>query len=849
MASVDYEGAKKEIESIFKKASDRKIVFWYDAPQNFREDVESDVFTDFKLLVCEQNEFEIKKTIEHDEVNSSFLVYIPSERPEDTKNWLLDILMYSEEYYADTVALTMRRLGVSNTDLRKVIEEHIKFFNSEARTKKLNTYIQVSDNTSKKELQIAMMAVLTKATSNTVEAILTELVLEKDNNIKYEELKKYGFENCIWELVGENYNYEGDLNIKSLIKKYVFTHFIEQTIGQERDSSNPFAKIPSFYEQYLVTSKGVNDAKFFVDRIKSDKRYEDLQRKLSLELNIKGLIAPKEISAIQFADTFECIDIEIIKKIATSLNSGSLEYDYFERIIMNRVNSMWYEKYINEYGVLLSSVRFLRNIEKSIEQNLAVDEYIQRYVTRYYKIDSEYRRVITYFRLINDTLEEFEKLVGLIDSLHQEKYLDVIGYEYSKALLKCKKWEFFSSDMSKDFYMKLQKISAKKLFVIISDALRYEIGTEVYEKIKVSKVLKGSVELKYMVSPLPSITSFGMASLLPHKDISYENKHVLVDGMPTNSIALRDAILKAKNPSYAAISYNDINDMSSQELRKYCSDKTLVYIYHNVIDNAGEYNEARVFDVTATCVAELEALVRKLYNTLQITNYYITADHGFIYRRNKIHESDKYSGIVSLDANETSKRYLITDDETMSIPYTNEIKLGNVSNGQFKIISPLGYDLFKTQGGGVQYIHGGPSLQETIVPVIHVSELRSRADVDPVRPVGVRLKSVTRKITNRSFTLEFEQIEKVEEKKHAITCETFIVDEKGDRVSNEYKFVANSSSDDPGTRITKIRFILDNIQFDRNKPYFLILRDADNDNGDHIEKEQFIIDLIQFKLF
>ena len=35
--------------------------------------------------------------------------------------------MYSEEYYADTVALTMRRLGISNTDLRKVIENHVKF--------------------------------------------------------------------------------------------------------------------------------------------------------------------------------------------------------------------------------------------------------------------------------------------------------------------------------------------------------------------------------------------------------------------------------------------------------------------------------------------------------------------------------------------------------------------------------------------------------------------------------------------------------------------------------------------------------------------------------------------------
>lgn len=136
MASIDYQGAKTEIEQIFaSENSQRKIIFWYDAPQNFKEDILNDTFANCKVLICDQNEFEIKKTIEHDDLTSNFLIYIPAERPTDTENWLLDILMYGEEYYADTVALTMRRLGVSNTDLRKIIETHVKFFDNEARTK------------------------------------------------------------------------------------------------------------------------------------------------------------------------------------------------------------------------------------------------------------------------------------------------------------------------------------------------------------------------------------------------------------------------------------------------------------------------------------------------------------------------------------------------------------------------------------------------------------------------------------------------------------------------------------------------------------------------------------------
>lgn len=848
MASIDYQGAKAEIENIFAKAdSQRKVIFWYDAPKNFKEDIENDSFVNCKVLICNQNEFEIKKTIEHDDTSSNFLVYVPNERPADTENWLLDILMYGEEYYADTVALTMRRLGITNTDLRKVIENHVKFFDSEARTKKLNNYVAVNNDTTSNELRVAMMAVLTKAQANNIESVLKELVFEDGEHAKYKEIVKFRFEDAFWNAVCDLYNYDGDLKIESLIKKFMFTAFIEQTVGQNKDASNPFDKMASFYNQYLITGKGVNDAKFFVGGIKSDERYEGLQGSLSLDLKIEGLISTKDIAAIQFADIFECLDIEIITKIASSLTQGSLEYDSFERVIMNRCNSMWYEKHQDEYGVLLATVRFLRCLDKPIAKDLDANEYINKYTSEYYKIDTEYRRAVTCYRNLDNPTEAFEGLMDVIESSYQMKFLDVIGSEYSRALSKQSEWKFVASDMSEDFYKIIQKNPTKKMFVIISDALRYEIGQEIYEKIKINKMLKGGAEISHMVSPLPSITSFGMASLLPHKEISYDNKQVYVDGMPTNGVAQRNAILKAKNPNFAAISYETINGFTRQELRAFSAEHNLVYIYHDVMDNAGEHNESKVFDVAESCVEEIISLIKKLYNTLQISNFYVTADHGFIYRRNEVMESNKYSNIVSLGANETSKRYLITDDSSMKVPYTTETKLSRVSNGKYKVIAPWGYDLFKTQGTGIQYVHGGTSLQETIVPLIHVSELRSRVDVQVARPVSVMLKSITRKITNRSFTLEFEQMEKVEENKHAITCETFIIDDSGEKVSNEYKFVANSSSDDLETRVTKIRFTLKNIQFDRNKPYFLILKNVDED--EYIEKTPFNIDIIQFKMF
>lgn len=171
-------------------------------------------------------------------------------------------------------------------------------------------------------------------------------------------------------------------------------------------------------------------------------------------------------------------------------------------------------------------------------------------------------------------------------------------------------WDFIGVDMSKDFYRYIQKNPTKKMFVIISDALRYEIGYEIFEKIKVNKVLKGGAEISHMISLLPSITSFGMASLLPHKSMTYKKHQVLLDDMPTNGVAQRDSILKAKNPNYAAISYEEINGFTQKELRNYISDKNVVYIYHDVIDNAGEHNESKVFDVVENCIEEIVKRVR-----------------------------------------------------------------------------------------------------------------------------------------------------------------------------------------------------------------------------------------------
>lgn len=54
MASIDYQGAREELKRIFLKDKElgRKIVFWYDPPANFKEDLMNDNLDFCRLLVA-----------------------------------------------------------------------------------------------------------------------------------------------------------------------------------------------------------------------------------------------------------------------------------------------------------------------------------------------------------------------------------------------------------------------------------------------------------------------------------------------------------------------------------------------------------------------------------------------------------------------------------------------------------------------------------------------------------------------------------------------------------------------------------------------------------------------------
>src|SRR5690606_4864034 len=239
---------------------------------------------------------------------------------------------------------------------------------------------------------------------------------------------------------------------------------------------------------------------------------------------------------------------------------------------------------------------------------------------------------------------------------------------------------------------------------------------------------------------------------------------------------------------------------------------------------------------------EISTLIKIIRDDLSGTNILITADHGFVYQRDALVESDKIEK-ENIDYVEVKRRYMLSKENKEMDGILN-ISLDSIitNNEQLNVYVPKATIRFKIQGSGVNFVHGGASLQEVVVPLIKFKNVRrGQANSKEIVKVDIKLTSTTRKITNSLFHLSFFQTEKVEDKVVPRTVLVYMADEEGSVISNEETIIGDYTSENPEERTFKLLFALKTITYDKNKHYYLTLKDAET--GVILEKIPFNINL------
>lgn len=797
----------------------RKLVFWYDANAEFVDDIDTLELENAKVLHLEKNnQFYVKHFLECEDKTTNYLVYAPFAKPDIRENHLADTILYSKEFFADRASLIALDLGIDDR-FKPIIQRYIKFFANKERTQKF--YDLEIENFNESTIEVALMSVLCKSKTASFEEILRCILTDDgfEDNKYLDEFEKYDLLNAFWNQADLTFGYN---DAKPTLEKLIITMFVTYA------SKVIHTELPQSWKQFISYKSGNIIA--FIDNLMNSylygEKFDEISDKVYHIINGNNLLEKMDVEALIDCNIFSGIDEIIINWMVERLENedigAKLNGKSISEICVERRKKHYGKKYRSDYFIIENAYY---TISAGTYQFISgIKNLVKEYTESLFKADSRYR----YFYYYLDTLEDttrYEKLRELVENIYTNEYLNRITVNWSN--------EFSNANgetglvLQRNFFTKYVNYSKDRVVVIISDAFRYEVAHTLFEQLQADE--KCSATITAMQGVLPSYTPLGMASLLPYKTLEYnDNYDVLVDGKICASTEQREAQLQQYKTNSKCVQFDSLKNMKQADLRSVFTGQDVVYVYHNQVDARGDKanTENEVFTACEEAVEEIHSLIRRLSSQANTHHFLITADHGFIYKRDKIQVSDKISG-ADAKSNSVGQRYVVSN-KAVEEDGVCSVSLGSIlGNSDNRMVSyPLASDIFKVAGAGQNFVHGGCSPQEMIVPLVDVKVEKGKKDTHVAE---VALVSLTSKITNLITTLDFVQTEPISDVIKETSYRVYFISENNEKISNENIIIADKKDKDTMKRMFRLRFSFKNKKYDKSQKYYLVALDDKND--------------------
>lgn len=827
-----------------------RLLFWYDPEQSFKGAIAELDLPDVTVLdMADLSIFETKKRIELDEPQTRFLLYFPYAEPAPDNDWFLDVRLYSEQFFADASSMLLTELGINQMALRGHIRKRQAFFANKQRMAALKRLM--TENEDETSLDRKMLAVVVKADS----AALTDSVLSllKDYALSLadetgepalmEGLAKFELTEALWQGLAETFSYDAkEPSLADFVLKLFCTELWSQIEGGDRDwLLNNVLKTPSGRATAVAFMAGWRDSRSYAEY------HDSLSALLAQKLEIAQKCAKYLPHQLAECMGFEAVEQAIIRGLVSDLigNAKGLDRAQFESLLSRRLLGHWCLSR-KEYAAIYEALRnaeLLRYLRQQYVDGFHFDSctaMYQVYTQELYQFDQAYRLFNEHaLTVASKGAEILRQLDDAIESLYTDWYLYELSIAWERLLeneQRLQQWKLPGIRNQYRFYEeqvreRLKSTQAKRIFVIVSDALRYEIAEELAEVINGEK--RFNAELSSQLGVLPSYTQLGMAALLPHKSLEYQVQSgspvVLVDGQSSAGLDNRKSILERVNG--LAVSAKELMTWSNQDGRDAVKDCQVVCIYHDTIDAIcdKQVGEDRTPQVCREALGELKDLISRVINRLNASHVLVTADHGFLYQQKALDKPDKTGLAMKPNgAVEAKKRYILGEN----LPADDHYWKGKVSdsamaNSSMEFMLPKGTQRFHFVGGA-KFVHGGAMLQEICVPVLHIKVLQKdqAAKLEKQR-VGVVAAGLPIKLVNNIDKVRFIQTDPVGEQFLPRQLDVYIVDSQNHVVSSRETLNFDSSSQVMDQRTREARIKLVGSSFDRLAAYSLILEDSE----------------------
>jgi uncharacterized protein (TIGR02687 family) len=888
---MNIEQLEKGLSAKFERS---RIVFWQDPDREF--------FDQISLLQLDQvcviqldtaSHFEVKQRIELVKPTQQFLLYSTEPQPEVTRDWLFDIRLYSETFYADSSSMILNELGM-RMEFRQLVGRYKKFFTSKQRLLKIKKLLPVNAN--EDELEQAMLAVVLKVDAPGFVPLVQQLMLTLSENLVatdvLDELDKFDLQPCFARLLEKEFGYiqpkNSDsnkdpvvaLNMKDLLLKLLITDFYHGLISSGVDAG--YSRLAQSLTNHLLpmvapeldaepharqrftynSSKRAAVINFVSGWRESrvlNNSYNHLAEQVQQMLEVKNRLLeitdPKDGTVrvqpelLSQVETFDVVEQAIITMLAKQL--PAFDSADVEALISKRLMGHWC--FINpNYAAIYRAIRAAKQFydlklryAEGFSYSSAKDFYAA-YQQELYQFDACYRVFCENAVNVAQSGSDILKLTGLVDDiegLYVDWYLHDMAVAWGRLVDQenlLTKWNLAGVQNQYQFYRHhvrqvLDTTQNKRVFVIISDALRYEVAQELTQQINEEKRFKADITSQLGV--VPSYTQLGMAALLPHEQMTAHlgiRTEFKADGISVHGLENRQKILARHNG--LAFKAKEVLDWTNQEGRDKVKDAEVIYIYHDEIDATGDTaaTENQTFQACRDAINELNNLISRIINRLNGSRVVITADHGFLFKMTDVTDTDKTKLKAKPNGTVEAKKRYVTGSNLPRDDYFWTGKMAATANidvtagDDAEFIVPRGSNRFNFVGGA-KFIHGGVMPQEICVPVIHVRVLDAKAQTKHAKQVvGVVPLHSPIKLVSNIDRIQLLQTEAVGDKFKARELSLWVEDSDGKVVSSKEKLLFDSTSDKMDERKKSVQIALSGTGFSRSAQYKLVMLDTEN---------------------
>ena len=786
---------KIKIQSVLSEQFNKhRFIFWYDEDGTMEELATGMEIEGVEILTLDHNAFSLKYRIQTGEQpERGFLIYSNQPEPESASNWLLDFQMEGMKFFADMASLYATECNIPLELKSRIVDEHIEFFKDEKNRTKLANIIR--PRMSGAEIITTMLEVAANTTLATCDQ-LTYILADEYINEKTDTLdclEKYNLLSTYWEMVEQTFGYDKERKVKDLV------------IVLFKD------ELASIIDNGALT----NEAHIFMRDWRDSRRYGAMYKQwaemLEVELGVMQQIQGEPIERLVRVDTFPCVDKVIAKYLHKEVKNETITTEKVESIVDDRRNKIFFGVAQHTINAMLEARRLFEDIEKKMAglSIASAEECFKMYVNDLYVIDQHYRHFFYEAKLAEST-NLVNDIIPKIEQTYSNKYLSVVANKWQPIVDVMEKWQVSGVFSQRSFYnvhVSPFTQKGKRLFVIISDALRYETMKELEQRISQENRMETTMK-PAMLCVQPSYTQLGMAALLPHRVLSYEKEsaEVFADGVSTQGTANRTKVLQTTVPNSIAIKAEDFLSVCNKDWVK---DYDLIYIYSNTIDKVGDAlaTETQVFKATKD---EMDKIVHILKAIRDANGYniLITADHGYLYQNETLDETDftdfKAQGGTCFIEN---RRFVIGTglwDGNGAKTWKSE-DVGVKTGVDIQICK--GLNRIRKQGSGTRFVHGGSMPQEVAVPVLHVN-VKKKTDI---KSVDVDILGKQSRITQMSQSVKFYQTEEATDKVKGMTLRLGFYTTDGDVISDSVTLTFDSTSAESQQREQKHTFRFKNV--------------------------------------